>query len=465
MGGHLKFIPFEKLFVFEKVVENFAADSLISGYVSREAASISGESPHSINAIAEQKIFMNPDKNGFYALDNFFRALVNDGEHSTIHIAHYGDSQLEGDRITSQLRTKLQARFGGSGYGYMPLTDIASPISYERNSSANWTKYNVFSKKLKRGENYGLSGAAFKFAYSINNDNSPESGKSENDTLQENNIDTEKTLRHYTSANVSYKFNTNRNFDKAYLLFGRVKTNVSLKIFGDDNESIFNGNLYSSEAYRNSRFNKLDIPVSAINKKISIKIAGDNTTSFYGMYLDGANKIQVDNYSIRGHSGEGLNLLDEDFVKLQLRYIDTRLIILQFGGNSVPYVLNTRQRDYMEKMYSRIIEKFRILMPGASILIVGVGDMAKSFNGVYKSYPGLTVVRDALKMAALKWNCAFWDLYETMGGENSILKWANRGLAAKDGHFTLGGERVIANELADHIIREYENYKKRNDIQ
>ncbi len=465
--GRLVFKPFEKLFEFAPVVENTVADSLISGYIAKEQGGIT-KNPVVPNLPSTGNAFTNPVNNGIYALDNFFRAFTNDGERVSIHIAHYGDSQLEGDRITSDLRNKLQAHFGGTGYGYIPLTDIATPVSYERNSSANWIKYNVFSKKLVTGENYGLSGSAFKFAYSVEEDVVPESGDTgndiENDTVLQTVIPSEKTLKHFTAGDVSYRFNRNRNFAKAFLLFGKVKSNVSLKISADDNEVIYDGNLFLSETYRENNLNKLDIPVSAIQKKINIHISGDNTTEFYGLYLDGVNKIQVDNYSIRGHSGNGIALLNENFVKLQLQYIDTRLIIMQFGGNTVPYVLNLQQKDNIEKMYSGIIEKFRKLMPEASILIVGVGDMAKSSDGVYKTYPGLVFVRDALKAVAVKWNCAFWDLYESMGGENSILKWADKGLAAKDGHFSAGGERIVANELASHIIREYENYKKRNDL-
>ena len=39
----------------------------------------------------------------------------------TVRIMHYGDSQLEMDRISSVLRQKLQERFGGCGPGMVPL--------------------------------------------------------------------------------------------------------------------------------------------------------------------------------------------------------------------------------------------------------------------------------------------------------------------------------------------------------
>ena len=52
------------------------------------------------------------------ALEKFFSALrsLNDNP-ASIRVLHYGDSQIEGDRITDYLRLKLQGQFGGHGPG------------------------------------------------------------------------------------------------------------------------------------------------------------------------------------------------------------------------------------------------------------------------------------------------------------------------------------------------------------
>ena len=39
-----------------------------------------------------------------------------------VRVLHYGDSQLEGDRITSYLRNKFQLKWGGGGTGLVPIT-------------------------------------------------------------------------------------------------------------------------------------------------------------------------------------------------------------------------------------------------------------------------------------------------------------------------------------------------------
>ena len=57
------------------------------------------------------------------ALAPFFEALASleRGERNAVRIIHYGDSQLEGDRITMQLRNSLQKNYGGRGFGYVAL--------------------------------------------------------------------------------------------------------------------------------------------------------------------------------------------------------------------------------------------------------------------------------------------------------------------------------------------------------
>ena len=58
--------------------------------------------------------------------DGLFDAL--DGaERTPMRIVHYGDSQIEEDRITGAIRERLQARFGGNGPGMMPARQHATP--------------------------------------------------------------------------------------------------------------------------------------------------------------------------------------------------------------------------------------------------------------------------------------------------------------------------------------------------
>ncbi|MBW7935793.1 MAG: hypothetical protein H3C71_01170, partial [Flavobacteriales bacterium] len=60
-------------------------------------------------------------------LHSFFEALENvEVNQGSLRIMHYGDSQIEMDRITGYIREELQTRFGGSGPGLQPPVQIIS---------------------------------------------------------------------------------------------------------------------------------------------------------------------------------------------------------------------------------------------------------------------------------------------------------------------------------------------------
>ena len=51
----------------------------------------------------------------------------------------------------------------------------------------------------------------------------------------------------------------------------------------------------------------------------------------------------------------------------------------------------------------------------------------------------------------------FWDLYEAMGGKNSMVAWVNKGLAQKDyTHFSFKGAKYVGEMFYEAIIQEIE---------
>ena len=76
-------------------------------------------------------------------MDHFYEMLCNARQLGrTIKIAYFGDSFIEGDILTDQLRSRLQTTFGGEGVGYV---DMASPTAGFRQSvrakSKGWVQH------------------------------------------------------------------------------------------------------------------------------------------------------------------------------------------------------------------------------------------------------------------------------------------------------------------------------------
>lgn len=419
---------------------------------------------------------------GGEALDQFFEALIQEKDNALVRVAHYGDSQLEGDRVTVHIRKNLQAKFGGSGLGFVPLDDIASNGSYTRKNRGTWKRYNVFNKRLKKNSYYGLSGYVYRFA---KGEIIPDSiAETKTDTLKTvkkdstkglpakdtvlkvvNSIDSnakkgisqakESKIDFSKNASVKYSFYKYRHvkYNTVSLMYGRTNDGFGIKCYTLNNELIYSDTLKKSSGYTNK---KLNIPPGL--KGFKIEFLGNTSPDLYGLQVDDTAGIVVDNYAIRGHSGDGLFRINDDFLAKQIAQTNTRLIIFQYGANMLPYLDSEKECKRYENSFYRLFMKFKKAAPNASILVIGNGDMGYKKSGEEKSYPYVRCLSEVQKRAAKRAGCAFWSLLDAMGGDNAILSWKRKGLCLLDGHLTPKGQRIMANLIFRAIMREYNNY-------
>ncbi|NTW33870.1 MAG: hypothetical protein HGB12_14850, partial [Bacteroidetes bacterium] len=450
----IKFPAYNSVFDFSNKADNKKADSLIDKYLSEDSTK---KTMFHRRSLSEMRLRVNNNNltnlqnDGSFALDNFFYALLKEKNDSIVRISHYGDSQLEGDRITCVLRNNFQNKFGGAGVGFVAFNDIADNMNLSRYSSPNWNRYTVFHNRYGSGY-YGLSGNVYKFSrYAI--------VKHNNDSVSNNDSSSSihKAPRVFQNATVSITLNPYVKFSNISLMYGRSSSKCLMNIYDQaNNEKISSDSLITAEGFT---FHNLKISSSV--RSFTMEFTGNVSPDFYGLLIDGKNGVQIDNYSIRGHSGDGLLLINPEYLAAQLKKLKVRLVIFQYGNNVVPYVNSDEKCKQLEQMYFSIFKRFKNAAPNLSILVIGVSDMATMYNGSYNSYPFIPKIRDAQKNAALKAGCAFWDIFEVMGGQNSILTWTNKKLASYDGHFSLKGEKLIGNELFNALMIEYNQYKLR----
>jgi lysophospholipase L1-like esterase len=132
--------------------------------------------------------------------------------------------------------------------------------------------------------------------------------------------------------------------------------------------------------------------------------------------------------------------------------------MLQYGGNTVPYIESAEAAERYGSWFSAQIKLFQTLLPDVPILVIGPSDMARKSGTTMETYPQLTLVRDALKEAALAQDALYWDLFEVMGGEGSMAAWVQSDppLASPDHiHFTPHGARLVAELLRQSIQTEW----------
>ncbi len=411
---------------------------------------------------------INPtDSTGSTALDAFFASLYAlDSDSSlrrTVRVAHYGDSQIEGDRVTEHLRRNFHRRFGGGGVGYVPLLEPATHHAFARSATLNWRRYTMFQYQRKGDTHYYLSGLVFRYGDGRGPALLPDSATDDSGRKRAIAPAVSKLTGAASATAAGFEFTPSRalRFERMQLLWGRSTRPVTVAVELSDSV-LGRHTLAPDTALQITELGP--VPASAFGKWKAFRLRFEGPSpDVYGLLLDGPmHGVQVDNYGLRGHAGHGLKRIDGPWLGRLAEQLDTRLIIIQFGGNVVRY--DTRDFRFYEKHVYEILMRFRSYARGASLLVIGVGDMAEKGPEGFASYATVPLIRDAQRRAAERAGTAFWDLYQAMGGNGSIVSWVNASppLAATDyAHFSPAGQRLVGNLLFKALMNEYAEYLAR----
>jgi lysophospholipase L1-like esterase len=91
--------------------------------------------------------------------------------------------------------------------------------------------------------------------------------------------------------------------------------------------------------------------------------------------------------------------------------------------------------------------------PDAAFLVVSVQDKSMKKGTQFVTEPGVPKLVETQRKIALKSGVAFFNLYEAMGGQNSMNDWVNQGLAEKDyTHMKLTGAKKIADLITEALL-------------
>ena len=134
------------------------------------------------------------------------------------------------------------------------------------------------------------------------------------------------------------------------------------------------------------------------------------------------------------------------------------LIVLHYGPNLL-YADSIKNFTWYKSQLIKTIKHLKAAFPGTSILIVSTADKSFKIDGEYRTGDGVEALLLAQQEAAKKYNCAFYNLYEAMGGYNSMKTWAEKRpiLAGNDyTHFNQSGSAKIGRLIANAILNQYE---------
>lgn len=127
----------------------------------------------------------------------------------------------------------------------------------------------------------------------------------------------------------------------------------------------------------------------------------------------------------------------------------------------MPYIDSKERAERFAKGLGSQIRYLKSILPNASFVFIGPSDMSTKIDGEMTSYPYLVEVRDALKQVCFDNGVPYWDVYEVMGGYNSMPQWVEQDppLAGHDYiHFTPRGAKKVAELFWKAIVTDYTQY-------
>lgn len=336
-----------------------------------------------------------------------------------VRIAFMGDSFVEGDILTVDLRDELQRLFGGRGVGFVPC-DI--PFATSRKSikrrATGWSSYSIMKPKA-----------------------APESIR---DRFFISGYMSEGGAGASVRWEVVEPYPTLGGVTTARLLFASPEESCIEVSINDTLSRRFD--ISGDEALRQI------VVRSAPYRSIALKVISGRVLC-YGVEIGSDDGAAVDNFSVRSNNGHAIfgtsAAVNREADALAGGY---DLIVLQYGLNIMqPSQHNySKYRDQLRDMIAYAQRCF----PQAAILVMGVSDrwVKNAESGLYEPIGSAEALTSYQRAAADSCHVAFWNTYEamrTMGGMKGFVdnKWA----AADYTHINYGGGRAVARALMQPI--------------
>lgn len=144
----------------------------------------------------------------------------------------------------------------------------------------------------------------------------------------------------------------------------------------------------------------------------------------------------------------------EDFER-DLQLIKPDLVVFGIGINDAAGA-NFSDTVFINN-YSKLIDRIRKVSPDVAFIFITNNDSYKKVRkGKYKVNQNGLVARSAFYELARKYKGGVWDMFEIMGGLESMSKWEEAGLARRDKiHFTEKGYILIGDLFYESFLNLY----------
>lgn len=355
-----------------------------------------------------------------------FQKLEN-AQKSKVTILHIGDSHVQADVFTGEIRDRLQHAFGYGGRGMVfPYSTgrTHAAIDYSSYHSGRW----IYAKNVEQYPELplGVSG------------------------ISSRTYDSNATFRLVFRNTILPEFNKVRIFLK------RNQESYDF-ILSTPEEKIV------ADVYNTPEHGEPDQYIDLYLKK------GQNDLVFTLKKTDSIQKqfeiygISIENpynggvlYHSTGINGAGYySILRQDLMVQQLNYLKPDAVILDVGAND--FWRNGIDRSAFIQNMQQTVDLLRKYNPMVSIILSGSQDI---YRGGY-SLPDCGLFAQIIREFCKDNDCAFYDWYWISGGRYSMAKWRGNLLANKDYiHLSGAGYRLKGQLIAEAWNRTYDWYQE-----
>lgn len=345
--------------------------------------------------------------------------LVSTGE-GRINVVQIGGSHIQAGMFSGQIRTRLQQMNGemNAGWGFMfpyRMSRTNTPFGYYIRYTGDWQACR--NVETRKNCTLGVGGIAA----------TTSSEKAELTILleKENALD--------------YKYNRVKVFYQA-----------SDSVYTISVDSALVKNVVRTADYTefelNSRVDSLYITIQKnAGKEGSFTLFGITTES-------GSNGFLYHSIGVNGAHVPAF--LRCDLFEQQLAALKPDLVILGLGINDA-YGRKFSQAEF-EANYAGLIVKIRRAAPETAIIFTTNND-----SYLYRRYVNKNgaKVEDSMMKLARKQNAGVWNMYEVMGGMNSVVLWEKNNLAQRDKvHFTREGYLLLGDLFSNALMQNFEDF-------
>lgn len=333
-------------------------------------------------------------------------------------IAVIGDSYIEGDILTQDLRSQLQNIYGGRGVGYVPAHSKVAGFRRTVNiKDSGWTEYDVQKASSKpyfniAGEYFSASSKAF---------------------VQYKGQSKDSRLASWSQSSVMFIAPVDGN-----LIMTTDSTSHEFTVIGNKQPQF----LTINEETSSFRFES--------------QIPG---LIFLGAWLHDPSGVILDCMSNRGDSGASHRKINSELSAEMRKNVNYDLIIMEYGINA----LTSDQYNYngYGNLMRQVIERLQECYPNADILMLGIGDRGQKIDGEVHSLPTASAMVEAQRKAAREAGALFFDMREAMGGQDAVVDWRNRHLINGDYiHLNSAGGKELATLIINAIQYNLKNEQK-----